>query len=599
MNNSLTFRLLKNDFKKNVLVNLTLFLFLFLSATLAAGGALVIERLSGSLEEIMTIARPPHFLQMHVGKIDNKALDDWMIQQSDLIAYQVQDMMLIDGVNIDFYTREGRNGSFADSMLDHYFVTQNRDFDYLLDLNKVVAAPAVGEIGVPVSYLKRYELKPGDTLVVFDSEGKGAEFKIACGIRDAQMGSSLCSSVRFLLHPQDFDSLSDSQRHESIIGVRLQDGAQAFDFQKRYENEAALPKNGMAITATLIRLFNGIGDGLMAGLMIFAALILILIAMLNVRFTLQATVADEIREIGTLKAIGMTDRDIKGLYGLKYGVIALFACILGAVASFPLSKLFTANVALNFGLAQPRPLGALLPFLACALVIVLSMLILQRILGILSHLTIHDVLAEGTLALARSNKIRRNRNRGMPRQGESGQNMVANDRVGKSLVSGLPLPFILKLSLFEFRKQRRTWTLMIFVVFLTSCIILLPLNLQQTLAADDFVRYMGVPESDLLIEINPRNYTVPASGGGAEQQTVQQDSNPPNAPVDIASVLTAMPEVEKSRRFVTRQIKLKVGEQWEDLLIESGDYTDFSLSMLDGRLPMTEGELALSDLNAH
>ena len=75
-----------NDLKRNKAVNVTLFLFIFISALLMSTGVLVINRLSGSIEQIFEIAKPPHYLQMHIGEIN----------QSDIASFFKQTGMVAD-----------------------------------------------------------------------------------------------------------------------------------------------------------------------------------------------------------------------------------------------------------------------------------------------------------------------------------------------------------------------------------------------------------------------------------------------------------------------------------------------------------------------
>ena len=64
---------------------------------------------------------------------------------------------------------------------------------------------------------------------------------------------------------------------------------------------------------------------------------------------------------GLMKAIGLSDRDIRGLYQAKYLVIAGAAALLAAACALPLAGLFTQNIALNFGLSEATALTWLLP----------------------------------------------------------------------------------------------------------------------------------------------------------------------------------------------------------------------------------------------
>ena len=124
------YSLIRNDLTRNKAVNVTLFVFLFISTLLMSTGFLVIQRLAGSGDQIMDLANPPHFLQMHVGEFDRDRVEDFITDTGLISKFQIQDMANIEGVNISYVRRDGTRGNLADSLLDNYFVKQNESFDY-------------------------------------------------------------------------------------------------------------------------------------------------------------------------------------------------------------------------------------------------------------------------------------------------------------------------------------------------------------------------------------------------------------------------------------------------------------------------------------
>jgi len=119
---------------------------------------------------------------------------------------------------------------------------------------------------------------------------------------------------------------------------------------------------GTAITYSLLKLMNSLTDGIVAVVIILIAILLILIAALCLRFTMLATIEEDYREIGVMKAIGIHSRDIRRLYLTKYVVIAAAACMCGYVLSLFVGGIFTGNITLYMGgaekdtLERPAPL---------------------------------------------------------------------------------------------------------------------------------------------------------------------------------------------------------------------------------------------------
>ena len=69
--------------------------------------------------------------------------------------------------------------------------------------------------------------------------------------------------------------------------------------------------------------FMYVMDMVIAAVMLVVSICLILISMIILRFTIHFTMSEEFREIGVMKAIGITTSKIRGLYLIKYFVISM------------------------------------------------------------------------------------------------------------------------------------------------------------------------------------------------------------------------------------------------------------------------------------
>ena len=74
---------------------------------------------------------------------------------------------------------------------------------------------------------------------------------------------------------------------------------------------------------------------LVAALLMIVSICLILVAFVVLRFTIHFTLEEEFREIGVMKAIGINNGTIRGLYLVKYFVIAVIGALLGFICSIP------------------------------------------------------------------------------------------------------------------------------------------------------------------------------------------------------------------------------------------------------------------------
>ncbi|MFT3889879.1 MAG: ABC transporter permease [Arachnia sp.] len=560
MTAALALRYLRNDLRRNRGVTAALLAVLILSSFLMASGAMVMERLAGSVSRLFDTARPPHFLQMHKGDYDTGALERFAAGQPGIEAWLIEEMVGFDGSSITFERRSsGERGDLSASMIDHLFVTQNDRFDFLLDEADGIPRPTGDELYVPVATKQQLSLAVGDRMAV--DTGAGVQSLVIAGfVRDAQMASSMSSATRFLVSDEMFARLGAGGSPEIIVEYRLTDTALIGDLQRAYESDPAVPKNGQAVTEVMIRLVNMFSDGLVAVAFVFASLMLIAIALLNVRFVIRGTLEDEVREIGAMRAIGLSARSIGRLYLLRYGALALAACLVGGALAILAVGALTAGIRANFSAAPVGAATVLAPVAALALVFVLVLGLCAGVLRAIGRLDVVGALVHGRTSAPRApRRTRRSSLTGVHGRG-----------VRRRLV------------LLDLRAERAQWVLLPVVFFLTAVLITLPTNLLTTFESPRFVTYMGAPESDIRADI---------------QFAADGEDSVDDVAAELLARLRADARVTSADAYAGQLFDVEGSEGWEALRVEVGDYAGATWKLLEGRLP-GEGEIALSSLNA-
>jgi len=286
-------KILKKDFMRKKIITIVVFTFILLSAALVAAGSNLIMELSSSLNALFAKSNAPHFVQMHAGEIDQAQIDDWTAANNLVVVQQTVEMITLDGSTLNLGTNETAE---VNSIMDISFVTQNGDFDFLLDLENQIINVALGEIAVPIYYMQRDDLKLGDTVTV-SSGDFDMNFTIAAFVRDAQMNPAVVHSKRFLVNNADFATLREQfQDTEYLIEFLLDDPGQVGEFSQAYL-ASSLPKKGPAVDYRLFKMFNALTDGIVAGVVIVLSLLLVIIAILCLRFTILATIEEDNKEI--------------------------------------------------------------------------------------------------------------------------------------------------------------------------------------------------------------------------------------------------------------------------------------------------------------
>ncbi|MFV0375344.1 FtsX-like permease family protein [Microbacterium sp.] len=563
---NLMLRYAMGDLRRNRAINIALFVLLVLSATLMATGAMVIERLTGSVDALFAQAKPPHFLQMHVGDYDAAALEDFAGEQSGIESWTVVDMYGFDSSAIS-WTRpaSGESGDLSDSLVDNLFVTQNPDFDYLIDQDGVIAEPAAGEVYVPVAYQQRFGLQVGDELGVRTDDGLH-DLTVTGFVRDAQMASSLSSATRFLVSETDWTALAAAGGGdpEIIVEYRLHDPSGADALQAAYEADDTLPKNGQAVTYEMIRLINAFSDGLVAVALIFASLLLILIALLNLRFVIRGSLQDEVREIGAMKAIGIPSRQISRLYLGKYSVMTLLACVLGGALALPATAALTRGAQATYAAAETTVWTVLVPVVALLLVYVIVVAICAGVLRAVRRIDVVGALVHGSTLTERQTARRARRQSARVRRRSLAR--YRGRHIGR------------RLAMLDLRSQLGQWVLVPVVFFLTAIMITLPLNLLTTFESPRFVSYMGAPTSDLRADL-------------LFSDDVDRTRD------DLLGAMADDDRLDDVRVFANVLVETEGPEGMQTLRVEVGDYTTDTVDFVSGTAP-GNGQIALSVLNA-
>lgn len=544
-------RILKKDLLRKKIITIVVFTFIFLSALLVASGVNLIVETTNSLNALFTRAKTPHLVQMHAGVIDQTALDRWTAADDRIQKQQTVEMITIDGTNLFL---GGNQIPEENSIMDISFVKQNPSFDYLLNLENQIIRLSPGQVGIPLYYRQKRNIQVGDRIHL-QTGSWTKELTVSAFVRDSQMNPSIVHSKRFLVHEDDFTAIREQfPDTEYLIEFRLVDPGQLSDFSKDYQ-ASGLPQKGTTVDYGLFKTLNALTEGIVAGAVIVLSLLLMMVAVLCLRFTILATIEEDTKEIGVMKAIGIARRDIRRIYLAKYAVMGALAALLGYLASPYLNHVLSAKIMLYLGGAQKNILQRALPPLAVVLIYLLVLISCTIILRRFNRISAVEALRTGNV-----NKTTKVRRFGLKNSRIPNINFVLGFR-----------------DIFQRFKQFR---LLIFVFFICAAIILIPVHFLTTMESPTFISYMGIGRSDLRIDLRQ-----------SEHMTERFQS--------MVTYLAEDADVERFAPLVTSQFTLVQSDgSREAINVETGDFSMFPLDYVKGAAPANENEIALSILNA-
>lgn len=549
-------KLFKNDLKKNPWNNSILFLFMTLSVTLAVSVCLMLTQLFSSISTMYETARPPHFLQMHKGELHQEDIDAFNRSYEGIEHFQTVPMINIYGDELTVITA-AKSYSLANCRLDISFVKQNESYDVLLDESRNRLEVKQGEIGVPVILLEQFPIAIGDTILL-KSGNIEKSFVVSAYVYDGQMNSTLCSSTRFLISDEDFDILyGNAGETEYLIEAYFMDSSQASAYQTAYEqSEKNLPKDGQAITYTMIFLLSAMTDIMMAMVFVMVGVLLIIIAIICLRYTILAELEEDMKEIGTMKALGISGKGIRNLYLGKIRILMLFGCVVGFILSVLFTSFLTNHMRRTFGEQKFEAANLFPAVLVCVGVYGIVILFSRKILGKLRKASVTDLLVTA--------------------KGFGKDKRVVKDGIHKAK----KLPTNLLLGLCE---VRHGYGIVFGLLLIVAFLMVVPYRTVSTMENEEFITYMGCPVCDVLIEAE--------QGAGLEkrkeaaEELLQSETEQGN--------VTGVDILKRVRLQAMGNGKEPVG-----IHIDTGKNAGNGLEYLTGNRPEKENEIVLSVLIA-
>ncbi len=547
-------KLLKNDFRKNPWDNGILLLFIFLSVTIAATVTLMLTQLFTSISSMYERANPPHFLQMHKGELLQQDLEEFNRDYEGIEHWQTVSMINFYGDEITVSDENGKRLSLSDCRLDIGFVKQNQKYDVLLDEDRNPLTMDPGEVGVPVILRHEFDIAIGDTITL-DSGTITKDFTVAAYVYDGQMNSTLCSSTRFLISDTDFGALSGNMGEEEyLIEAWFSDSAQGAAYQTAYEqNERNLPKNGQAITYTMIFLLSALTDLLTAVVFVLAGALLLVIAIVCLRYVALTELEEDMREIGTMKAIGISEKGICGLYLNKIRILTVIGCVLGFLFAQACVSMLTGHVTRTFGGQPPAAKGLLFSAMAVALVYIIILVFSRKVLSRLKRAAVTDLLVT-----------------------EKGFGRRAKVKDGLRRAKRLPVNLLMGL-----HEVRRGYGIIFGVLLIISFLIAVPFRTVQTMEDREFVAYMGSPVRDLLLEVE-------------QGESLEERNQLAEGLLLEGAWRDEIQDVSALRRVRLQAVR-KDGKM-AGIYIDTGKNAGAGLKYLIGKNPESDAEIALSCL---
>lgn len=355
---------------------------------------------------------------------------------------------------------------------------------------------------------------------------------------------------------QKLKSAAAETSQYSCIKALLKEGINSDDFETEYFNQAS--KNPDYDSSTTINMnFDAMKVGttatiniLMMVLVFFAALIII-ISMVVIRFTVITHIEEDIKNIGSMEAVGFTHRMIQNSLILEFLTISCIGYLIGILISLfcsgAITNIISSSIGLNWHM-EPGIVSMLLSFCIITLMIlIITIKVTRRI-------------AKITPLMALRNGIDNY---------HFGKNHFPLERSGGNLHLLLGLKQI-----FNNRKQSISIGI---IGTIMSFTIVFSFAMYYNFVKDEsaFLRLVGMERADLVVVSYDENYEK------------------------VYEIAAATSGVDRSVHYTTDSLTLQFGDkQTSTNTFICDDYSKVAVSTItEGRYPKHDNEIVLSTVN--
>ncbi len=546
-------RILKKDLKRKRAMNVILLLFIILASMFVASSVTNIVTVTTALNGYFEMADVPDYFAADMSKSGGSDLYDTFENASAINEFRIEEVGYMSQSNV---TRNGKplNASNATQILQS---DRNFALNYFLEDGSILESVPKGKVYATHFAEKNAGLKVGDKITI-ELEGISREFTFAGSFKDAVCGSEMMGMTRFILNGEDYDEFMSDETVKNMYGGNF---CYIFtdDLDSMLRQISDVSMNVIFEGDRELLNFSYVFDMLVTGIILVVSLILIIISFVVLRFTIAFTLSEEFREIGVMKAIGIRNIKIRGLYLTKYAALSVVGAAAGLILSYPFGKMLmdlsTGSIIMSSGN------NGFINVICAVLVAAVILLFCLGCTGRVGRMTPLDAV----------------------RNGQTGERFRKKSlmRLGKSKLGTTAF-----LAANDIVSSPKRYGIMTLTFFLCMSLMLILSNSVTTLKSGKMLKYFGVADCHIFADTGDKTMEFMTEGGRKKLQKYLEE-------VEQTLAENSMPAECMQEFYLSSTVKH--GENESRILIFQGTGTTMDMyEFAEGTPPQSSDEIALT-----
>ncbi len=377
--------ILKKDLKRKKTMNVILLVFIILATMFVSSSVNNIISVTTALDDYIEMADAPDYLIMTMDKSLTTDVDNAISSAPSVERFGSEKIIFLTADHMTFED-EGITAVNGTNMLHS---DKDLSMNYFLSDGSILETVNKGEMYI-TDGKEPIGLETGDKIKI-EIEGISREFTFAGTVKDAALGSGMNSMVRYIINGEDFEYFTSNEIINNYTGNLYY--LHTNDLDKTI-SELSDASESFAFTGDKDLLkFTYVFDMMVTGIILVVSIILIAIAFVVLRFTITFTLSEEFREIGVMKAIGIGNFKIRGLYLVKYMGLSVIGSIIGLVLSFPFGNMLMSVTSKSIIINNQNPI--FINVLCAVFVVAVILLFCYGCTGKVKKLTPIDAIRNG------------------------------------------------------------------------------------------------------------------------------------------------------------------------------------------------------------
>lgn len=370
------FNLAMANIKKGKGAAVSLFILIFVAALLLNIGLTVITQINSFYDDKVAELHDPHVSIIMEQADFEQPYEDFLRSYSGVDETETEEMILMSAARFRY---AGSDMSSAAALLN---ADGNRQFSPLKVIEKLEPIHS-DDIYLSYSFKASGGLNLGDTFTL-TYQDIDYHYRVAGFFEATMLGTNGMGIIKFLLPDVSYRQLSGElgeQANGIFMSAHLTDGSHSsqllIDYEKQFPNRAANDSSQYYWSADMetMKSVNTMTINIVAMILVAFAAIMVLVSLIVIKFRVTNSIDDGMVNIGVLKAIGYTSRQILASMLIQFMIITCSASVVGVAISYAVMPLFGGIITSLSGLLWVQGSDRLINLISVLIVVVLVLMV--------------------------------------------------------------------------------------------------------------------------------------------------------------------------------------------------------------------------------